>query len=71
MPSTREGVLTKSELTDHVPTIFARVFAKGPITATVPFFCKGRSWLSFFNSTKDFVAASRATFRFAGVNNSV
>ena len=53
----------------HVPGMLLLVFAKGPMTATVPFFCRGSRGAcpvfagSFFRSTKLSLAILRAASR--------
>jgi hypothetical protein len=56
----------------HDPSIDRRSSASGPMTAIVPsVFDTGKSLRSFFNSTIDFRAISRAAARWSGASVSV
>ena len=69
-PSMSDGERSRTAATLHVPGIFVRVSANGPITAIVPVAFRGRVWLSFFKSTKLSEAMRRAASRCERVNMS-
>ena len=77
-PSTNEGERSSTAATLHVPGIFVRLLASGPITAILPLGLKGNSGfplgfpsgLSFFNKTKLSAAILRAASRWALVKMS-